>query len=404
MSIGRRRRPALESLEDRCLLSATLLHTGLALDSRSMGGHQVAARKGHHHPQGPIIPNLGGATKQALSTIPGNGDLNPYGVTFIPQGFHGKGALRAGDILVSNFNNGTNVQGTGTTIVRFDAAGHQSLFFQGQPGLGLTAALGTLKAGFVVVGNLPDPDGTAATIQPGSLLILNSRGQMVTTISGPSVDGPWGLAVNDRGSHAELFVSNALNGTVVRIDLVIRHGAPVVRSETQIGSGYTHSLANNVIVGPAGLAYDAATDTLFVADQGADAVWAIAHARKAGPAQGPGNLVIQDTVHFHGPLDLGLLPNGDLFSAQSDSVTADPKQPSELVEFTRQGQFVGQFSLDPNNGGAFGAALESTGHQLRIAAVDDNNSIPNKTTPNPGPGLFVWTFREVHGNPVIPGI
>ena len=40
-----------------------------------------------------------------VSTVPPNGDVNPYGVAFVPQGFPNGGSLKAGDILVSNFNN-----------------------------------------------------------------------------------------------------------------------------------------------------------------------------------------------------------------------------------------------------------------------------------------------------------
>jgi hypothetical protein len=39
---------------------------------------------------------------QMVSTVPGNGDVNPYGVAFVPVGFP-SGVLNAGDILVSNF-------------------------------------------------------------------------------------------------------------------------------------------------------------------------------------------------------------------------------------------------------------------------------------------------------------
>ena len=56
---------------------------------------------------------------QNVSTVPANGDQNPYGVVFIPDDFPiGAGPLKHGDILVSNFNNFKNLQGTGTTIVR----------------------------------------------------------------------------------------------------------------------------------------------------------------------------------------------------------------------------------------------------------------------------------------------
>jgi len=68
-----------------------------------------------------------------VSTVPPNGDVNPYGVAFVPQGFPNGGPLRSGDILVSNFNNNMNLQGTGTTIMRVSASGAVSTFFSGPP-------------------------------------------------------------------------------------------------------------------------------------------------------------------------------------------------------------------------------------------------------------------------------
>jgi hypothetical protein len=43
--------------------------------------------------------------------------VNPYGVAFVPQIFLAGGLLKPGDLLVSNFNNKLNLQGTGTTII-----------------------------------------------------------------------------------------------------------------------------------------------------------------------------------------------------------------------------------------------------------------------------------------------
>jgi hypothetical protein len=36
------------------------------------------------------------------STIPGNGDLNPYGVAFVPYNFPKGGSIVPGDVLISN--------------------------------------------------------------------------------------------------------------------------------------------------------------------------------------------------------------------------------------------------------------------------------------------------------------
>src|ERR1700751_120248 len=74
---------------------------------------------------------------RSVSTVPKNGDVNPYGVVFVPNNFNtGTGPLQHGDILVSNFNNVKNVQGTGPTIVRIGKSGPATLFFQGKAPLG----------------------------------------------------------------------------------------------------------------------------------------------------------------------------------------------------------------------------------------------------------------------------
>ena len=50
---------------------------------------------------------------RVASTVPANGDVNPYGVALV---LRSRGSLVKGHILVSNFNNSANLQGTGTTI------------------------------------------------------------------------------------------------------------------------------------------------------------------------------------------------------------------------------------------------------------------------------------------------
>ncbi len=100
--------------------------------------------------------------ERVVSTVPPNGDENPYGVAVVPAGFPKAAPLAPGDILVSNFNNNQNLQGTGTTIVSI-APGPQryAVFFEGQTPLGLTTALGVLRAGFVLVGNVPTNSSSA---------------------------------------------------------------------------------------------------------------------------------------------------------------------------------------------------------------------------------------------------
>lgn len=324
----------------------------------------------------PIIPDLSPSPTMSASTIPAKGDLNPYGVAFVPKGFPANGSLKPGDILVSNFNNGANLQGTGTTIVRVTPSGQASVFFEGQRGLGLTTALGVLRRGFVIVGNVPTTDGTCSTVQQGSLLIIDRNGVQLSSLTDATLlDGPWDLAIHDQGEQVQLFVSNVLSGTVTRLDLrAPENGQNItVQSKIQIASGYLHRCdPSALVVGPTGLAYDHAKDILYVASTGDNVIFSISDARKRQSDGGVGTMIYQDNTHLHGPLALLLAPNGDLITANGDAVNPDPTQPSELVEFTPAGQFVAQVPVNSSaTGGAFGIALSSSGNRIRFAAVDD---------------------------------
>lgn len=323
-----------------------------------------------------LIPELTIIPAESVSTVPANGDVNPYGVAFVPQGFAHGGPLRPGNILVSNFNNSSNLQGTGTTIVNITQQGNQSVFFQGPQGLGLTTALGVLQRGFVLVGNVPTTDGTCATVQQGSLLVIDRNGNQVDSLSDSKLlDGPWFLTINDKGERAQVFVSDVLSGTVTRLDVRIAPHAQdiVVESATRVASGYLHRCdPNALVVGPTGLVYDAKKDVLYVASTGDNAIFAVHHAGTTNHDLGMGHLIYTDNVHLHGSLALVQTPSGDLVTSNGDAVNPDPNQPSEIVEFTIGGKFVAQFSVDNAGlGGAFGIALFGNGDHLRFAAVDD---------------------------------
>jgi hypothetical protein len=77
-----------------------------------------------------------------------------------------------------------------------------------------------------------------------------------------------------------------------------------------------------------------------------------------------------------------MAPNGDLIVANGDAINADAMHSSELVEFTPQGHFVGEFQIDPNPDAAFGLAVTTIGGKIRFAAVNDNhNSVTIWTLP-----------------------
>ena len=356
-------------------LTGLLLATAAATALATEGGPSVVAALAT------ATPNV------VASTVPSNGDLNPYGVAFVPEGFPRDSALKPGDVLVANFNDTANVQGTGTTIVRVTPQGALSLFFQGPAGLGLTTALGVLRAGFVIVGNLPataDGSGTCG-VETGSLLVLDRNGHLVRTLtSGSMLAGPWYLEVRDEGRRAQVFVSNVLDGSVTRLDLRIdaEDNRVNVQRETRIASGYAHGCdPAALVVGPTGLALDADDDVLYVASTGDNAIFAVHRALERNSDGGTGRRVIDDPAHLHGPLGLLRTTEGSLITTQGDAVNADPAQASEIVEYDSDGRFVAQFSIDPSPGSAFGLALESTPSGVRFAAVDDGQNT-----------LDIWTL------------
>jgi len=321
---------------------------------------------------------------RSVSTVPPNGDVNPYGVAFVPDNFQtGSGPLRHGDILVSNFNNSANLQGTGTTIVRIPTSGSPKVFFQGKTGIGLSTALGVLQYGFVVVGNSPSTDGSSATAGPGSLLVINNHGKLIQTFKNAWIQGPWDMALVDRGDRAIAFVTNALTGTVSRLDFSVSSNGLKLLNATTIASGYVHrGDPATFFVAPTGLVFNARRDVLYVASTGDNAVFAVRDAADRKSDAGAGSIIYQDDVHLHGALGLAEAPNGHLLVTNNDGINPDPKQPSEIVEFTKEGDFVKQISVDPAQGGSFGLAVDAKRDTAIFAAVDDVTNT-----------LIIWTLN-----------
>jgi hypothetical protein len=282
-----------------------------------------------------------------------------------------------GDVLVSNFNNKNNTQGTGTTVIKLASdglvapPGKAATFFQGSR-LGLTTALGILRRGFVLVGNVPTSGGVIQ--KPGSLLFLDRSGKEIAPSPYTNrLNGPWDLTIDDMFDHALVFVSNVNNGTVTRLNLAVSQTAVTVTSATVIASGYTvKPNAAALILGPTGLAYDAATDILYVASTADNLIFAVSRAGARTGSSGRGTVAFRDE-HLRGPLALVFASNGDLLTANGDAVNPDPTQPSEIVEFTKQGKFVTQFNVDAGQGGAFGIGVaEVSAGIVRLVFIDDN--------------------------------
>jgi len=330
-------------------------------------------------------PFLGQFNKISVvaSTVPANGDVNPYGIFVIPRS---TGNLVRGNVLVSNFNASSNLQGTGTTIVEIAPNGTTKLFAKLDAshlpgacpgGLGLSTALAVLRSGWVIVGSLPTQDGSSATAMAGCLIVLNSRGKPVETLSGGSINGPWDMTVFDNDERAVLFVTNVLNGTVAASPNVVNKGS-VVRivlstnedrkprelSRTVIASGFPERTdPAALVVGPTGVGIGF-RGTLYVADTQQNRIAAIPNALTRHSDAGMGNTVSMNGA-INAPLGLTIAPNGDILIANGGD--------GNLVEITPGGSQVTTKTVEPGGAGTlFGLALVP--HGKGVYFVDDGTN------------------------------
>jgi len=338
-----------------------------------------------------------GNIKVVASTVPSNGDVNPYGIVVVPVTM---GSLTAGNILISNFNNSANLQGTGTTIVQITPSGTVSLFAQidaGKlPGLcpggvGLTTALVALKSGWVVVGSLPTTDGTSATANSGCLLVLDSNGNVAETFYGSLINGPWDMTASDSGSTASLFFTNVLNGTVagggnvvhrgtvVRMNLNIAKGSqPSIQSMTVIGSGFAEKTdPAALVIGPTGVHLGSNEDhgddngqVLYVADSLNNRIASISNAMTRATSAGTGDTVTKGGS-LNDPLGLTVLSNGDIVTVNGNNGFA--------VQTTPSGHQIAKVLLDssgnPPGAGALFGLVPVTG--MGLYYVDDATNTLN---------------------------
>ena len=280
------------------------------------------------------------------STVPHNGDVNPYGIVSVPMS---TGKLVAGDTLISNFNASSNLQGTGTTIVEISPSGTQTVFAHIHRsqlpgpcpgGVGLTTALTVLGDGYVVVGSLPVTAAGAGTPEAGCLIVLNPDGQPVETWTGTQINGPWDMTMVPSGNVDELFVTNVLNGTVaaagqpvdggtvVRLDINLPNGKPpVLFSSTTVAKGFTEQLnASALVLGPTGDAVSR-SGTLYVADTINNRIAVVPDATtRTSPMLG-GGFTLTSGGSLNAPLGMALAPNGDILTVNGGDGNAVETNP-----------------------------------------------------------------------------
>jgi hypothetical protein len=345
-------------------------------------------------PSAPVLP---GTLRSIVSTVPKNGDVNPYGMALVQQS---TGRLVAGDVLVSNFNNAKNLQGTGATIVEVSPAGSKTLFAaidaRSLPGtcpggVGLTTALSVFKSGWVVVGSLPSNTGKAANAKAGCLLVLDSKGNVVEIWSGHGINGPWDMTATEHGSTGSLFVTNVLNGTVaakgvvahkgtvIRLDLSLPSGKPpLLTKSTVVGSGFPERTdPGALVVGPTGVGVGSAGQ-LYVADTANNKINVIAHATTRTNSGGEGTTLTSGGA-FNNPLGLVVAPSGAVLTVNAGD--------GRMVVTNSAGKQTATVMLDasgkPKGAGAlFGLILSSKG--LLFFVDDATNTFDSFSSSKPG--------------------
>ncbi len=340
--------------------------------------------------------------KTLTSTIPHNGDLNPYAVVVAPVS---AGKIQKGDVLIGNFNSLSNLQGTGTTIVSYNPTSKKLTMFadltKNNPacpgGVGLSTAMTMLTTGWVIVGSAPSTDGTTRTLGTGCLMVLDANGQLVATWAGPKIAAPWGnMATIDNGNTASLFVSmsgfdvpgpqvkdekgysvTVKKATILRIDLSISESKPpVITAQTVIGDGFSQRADRDVfLVGPTGLALGS-DGTLYVSDALANQIDAIPDAATRTTSAGTGRVVTKDGL-LRRPLAMVTAPNGNLLITNAKN--------GQVVEISTAGEQLAAQWIDnnpaqypPGNGDLFGLAMKLDGSGFYYVQ-DDMNTLVEAT-------------------------
>jgi hypothetical protein len=339
------------------------------------------------------------------SSVTDNGDLNPYAVVVAPVS---AGKIQKDDVLVDNFNNISNLQGTGTTIVIYRPSTKQTMLFAKLPqtlaqcpgGVGLTTAMTMLKSGWVIVGSTPSRDGTTATKGDGCLIVLSPDGQPVTAWSGAHIIDPWGnMAVKDEGDKATLFISMAGEGlpspdvvdpktklpvvikkaSVLRVRLSIPEGKPPeIVDETVVGDGFSQRAdRDNFLLGPTGEALGP-DGTLYVTDGLDNVITAIPDALTRTDSAGTGKVVTQDGL-LAWPLAMAWTPEGHLLACNGKDgrlVEIDPVAGKQIYA-----QWIDndQAQSPPGNGDLFGIAMTPDGKGFYY--VEDDVNTLMKATP-----------------------
>ncbi len=315
------------------------------------------------------------------STVPANGDQNPYGLD-VAKATAGK--IQRGDLVVCNFNDSANVQGTGTTIVALHPhPGSTSLLVAQDPSL----------LGCTEVALSPNDVIWASAFAANDNPLVSPGGVVLTTLPGGPWHGPFGQTFAPHATpfgSASFYESNASDGSIVRINI---NPGPTFTFDV-IATGFpVNNGVPGSILGPSGLQYDEKHDRLYIVDGTNNALYAFRHVSTI-PAGGitisGGGTTFSGPFHrrvrlifsgapLNGPISSALFSNGHLALGN----TLDPNGKNLMVEIAPCGRVLDVKNVDTGVAGAiFG--MVATGRDLddtKLYFNDDNANAVEVLTP-----------------------
>ncbi len=309
------------------------------------------------------------------------GQLNPYGLDVAKST---NGAFTKGDLAVCNFNDDTNTQGTGYTIVALHPTPGSSP--------ALVAADPTTLTGCDALALGPDDTMYAAAFSSDDNPVFSSSGMLETNLSGSPFNHPFGqiYALTQHGqdgqgngnkhASAAVYESNAGDGSIVRIDPKSLQ-SEVVATGFPINGGPPGS-----ILGPSGLQYEAKHDTLFVVDGQNNSVTELTKVsgmhggclkvrsngtRFDGPCKSHAKVLFSGPP-LNGPISSALLFNGSVVIGNTLDATGE----NLMIEISANGKVLDVRNVDTGPGGSlFGMVATGTNAaNTKLYFNDDNDN------------------------------
>jgi hypothetical protein len=319
----------------------------------------------------PILP-LFGRNLTIGSTIV-KGEQNPYGLDVAKSN---SGPIKTGDLVICNFNNSANVQGTGSTILALHPVeGSTPTLIAQDPSL----------VGCDALALSPNDVSWAAAYGANDNPLVAASGSVLSTLPAGPWRGPFGEAFSPKQGpfgKAAFYVTNAGDGSLVRVNILSAGGFSfdVIATGFAINGG-----APGSILGPSGLQYDAKNDNLYIVDGADDSLVVLRHvstipaggiALQNGTFGGPFHkraLRIFSGSPLNGPISSALLPNGHLVLGN----TLDANGSNIMVEISPgRRSVVATKNVDTGAAGAlFGMVATGTSDDdVQLFYNDDNSN------------------------------